>query len=79
MEKFNRWSFAMGIAFCMAVAGCMMAVSDPGNANTGWRYEFIGGVDNLESGFGVFDRQTGTTNVFEPFDQSVVVYQFSAQ
>ncbi len=78
MEKFNRWSFAMGIAFCMAVAGCMMAVSDPGNANTGWRYEIV--VDGFSgTTFGVFDRQTGIANVFNESDQTVTVYQFSAQ
>jgi hypothetical protein len=76
MEKFNRWSFAMGIAFCMAVAGCMMAVSDPGNANTGWRYEFIGQSNSF---FRVFDRQTGTTNSYDTSTDTVTVYQFSAQ
>lgn len=77
MDKFNRWSFAMGILFCMAVAGCMVAMSDPGNANTGWRYEHIGGNDTFN--FVVFDRQTGTTNRFNIPNQTVTVFQFSAQ
>ena len=77
MEKFNRWSFAMGILFCMAVAGCMMAVSNPGNANTGWRYEFVG--EGGGGSFSVFDRETGTTNIINTSSDSITVYQFTAQ
>jgi hypothetical protein len=66
MKAFNGLSFAMGIAFCLALVGCMMAVAS-GNGSEHGRYELQ--VFNSASGYVVLDSQTGTTVAFNVVDK----------
>jgi len=90
MNKVQGFSFALGLAFGLVVLGCMVAASDPGNANTGWRYEYILPSDiNLNfqtdppssrsAAFAVFDRETGTVSAHNNVAELVIVLQFQAQ
>jgi hypothetical protein len=60
--KIERWSFVMGIAFCMAVAGCMMAATTV-NPAAGARYE-VHWTPTSSSFYVVLDTQTGSTVVW---------------
>jgi hypothetical protein len=57
MQGFNRMSFALGIAFCLGLVGCMVAVTNTNNS-AGARYEvhWQGGTYYV-----VLDTTTGTT------------------
>lgn len=61
MQGFNRLSFVLGIGFCLALVGCMMAVTNVNNS-AGARYEVHfedGPISNTK--YVVLDTQTGTT------------------
>jgi hypothetical protein len=64
MKAFNGFSFAMGIAFCLALVGCMMAVTNVNNS-AGARYEVHwqdpGTYNGTSSYYVVLDTTTGTT------------------
>ena len=86
MEKQKSLYFALGIAFTLGVVGCMVAASDAGNANTGWRYELIPTDDVIlyldgdsppDDGLIVFDRETGTVNVWDNEVSEQLVFVFS--
>ena len=66
MQGFNRMSFALGIAFCLGLVGCMMAVAS-GNGSEHGRYELQ--VFDSAAGYVVLDSQTGTTVAFRAVDE----------
>jgi hypothetical protein len=59
MQGFNRLSFALGIAFCLGLVGCMMAVTNVNNS-AGARYEVHWGSGSNDN-YVVLDTTTGTT------------------
>ncbi|MBI2433921.1 MAG: hypothetical protein HYV26_13725 [Candidatus Hydrogenedentes bacterium] len=74
--KIDKFSFCVGVVLVITILGCIGAVT----IDDGGRFEWIGTVAWSESqSVGIFDRQSGTVNVWNPVSGNATVYRFRTQ
>ena len=71
--KLDKFSFAVGIAFVLAILGCIGAVTIEDSGRYDWE------VSLEQPKFFVLDRDTGTVNEVDRNTQVVRVFRFRQQ